>query len=110
MKSLRDGFAAAAAINPPENPMSQSETDEYFGQVGRALLGRDLPESRSHDLLFTIQKALADSARYVALAPLQSGLAEDSSLTPPQKKELLDAIRAYRSAVSLVSGDREKPH
>ena len=87
--------------------MSQRQTDEYFGQVGRALLGRDLPESRSHDLLFTVQKELADSARYVAIAPLQSGIAEDSSLTPPQKKELLDAIRAYRAAVSLISGERE---
>ena len=105
VKRLRDGFVAAAAINPPENPMSQSETDEYFGKVGRALLGRDLPESRSHDLLFSVQKELADSARYVALAPLQRGIAEDSSLTPRQKKELLDAIRAYRAAVSLVSGE-----
>jgi hypothetical protein len=108
VKRLREGFRLAAAVALPEDLGSQAETDAYFNAVAEALLGRELPDTRAHDILFTVQKELADSAKYVTVTDLQRGAMKDTSLKPSEKQRLLAAVRACRAAIELVSGDGER--
>jgi hypothetical protein len=102
VKNIHKVFLSAEQEQLPQDLSSQIETEKYFHNLSKIMLGEDLPNTRVHDILWTVMERLDDSAGNLTTSDLRKAIRK--SAAGENKKELLSIADRFDYVLMLCNG------